>query len=71
VIPVAQNGPTSQFDGRLECWPHNRDAKKHDDGAVPLPPRSVTALDDLRARVRWRNRHLFHDDQDDDDQHAG
>jgi hypothetical protein len=71
VVPLAQNGPTSQFAGRLECWPHNRDAKKHDDGAVPLPPRPVTRLDELRARIRWRHRHLFPDDLDDDDHQTG
>ena len=36
IIPVADNGPTSQFAGRIQCWPHNRDATKHDHGAIPL-----------------------------------
>jgi hypothetical protein len=66
VIPVADNGPTDQFSGRIKCWPHNRDATMHDDGAIPLPPRPITRLDELRALIRWRNRHYFHDNQDDD-----
>jgi hypothetical protein len=71
TIPVADNGPTDQFSGRIKCWPHNRDATMHDDGAIPLPPRPVTVLDEIRALIRWRNRHFFHDDQDDDDQQTG
>jgi hypothetical protein len=71
VVPVAENGPTSQFSGRIECWPHNRDRRKHDHGAVPLPSRPVTRLDELRALIRWRNRHYYPQDQDDDDQQAG
>jgi hypothetical protein len=71
VIPVARNGPTSQFSGRLECWPHNRDRDKHDHHATPLPPRPVTPLDELRARLRWRNRHYFNDHDEDDDQQTG
>jgi hypothetical protein len=43
----------------------------HDSGAIPLPPRPVTRLDELRALIRWRNRHYFHDNQDDDDQQTG
>jgi hypothetical protein len=30
-----------------------------------LPPRPVTRLDELRARLRWR--YLHHDSADDDD----
>jgi hypothetical protein len=43
----------------------------HDDGATPLPPRPVTRLDELRALIRWRNRHYFQDADDGDDQQAG
>jgi hypothetical protein len=73
TVPVADNGTTDQFSGRIQCWPHNRDATMHDDGAIPLPPRPVTRLDELRALIRWRNRHYYPDDQDDDadDQQAG
>jgi hypothetical protein len=67
TVPVADNGPTDQFSGRIQCWPHNRDAKMHDDGAIPLPPRPLTRLDELRALIRWRTRHYFPDNQDDDD----
>jgi Domain of unknown function (DUF222) len=73
TVPVADNGPTSQFAGRLQCWPHNRDATKHDHGAVPLPPRPVTRLDELRALIRWRTRHWYNEpnDDEDDDQQTG
>jgi hypothetical protein len=72
VIPVADNGPTDQFSGRIKCWPHNRDAKMHDDGAIPLPPRPVTVLDEIRARLRWQLLHGYYDDPDDgDDEQAG
>jgi hypothetical protein len=70
AIPVSENGPTSQFAGRLQCWPHNRDRTKHDDGAIPLPPRPVTRLDELRALIRWRNRHWYNEPNDDDDERA-
>jgi hypothetical protein len=68
VIPLADNGPTSQFSGRLECFPHNRDATKHDHDAVPLPPRPITVLDELRARLRWRILHGEFDEPDDHQQ---
>ncbi len=71
TIPVAENGPTSQFAGRLECWPHNRDRLKHDDGAIPLPARPIIRLDELRALIRWRNRHYYPGDYDDGDEQAG
>ena len=46
------------INGRLECRPHNRDATKHDDHAVPLPARPITEWDVLRFRLRrrWRDR---------------
>jgi hypothetical protein len=71
IVPVKQFGETSQFNGRLECRPHNRDATKHDHGAHPYPPRPVTVLDAIRARLRWR--YLHEDtggDEDDPDQPA-
>jgi hypothetical protein len=71
VVPRNQNGPTSQFNGRIECFPHNRDATKHDHDATPLPPRPVTRLDELRALIRWRTRHYYPQDFDDDDEQAG
>ncbi len=72
IIPVADGGITSQFDGRIECPPHNRNRTKHDHGATPQPERTLTRLDELRARIRWRIRHRGYDrsydaDQDDED----
>jgi hypothetical protein len=66
TVPYNQGGPTSQFNGRLQCPPQNRDADKHDHGAIPLPPRPITRLDELRALIRWRNHHYYPDDADDD-----
>ena len=60
--PAARGGPTSQFNGRCMCWPHNRDDDLRDD-AAPLPERHVTPLDALRCRLRWR---YLHDDLHDD-----
>jgi len=66
IVPHAAGGETSQFDGRLECTPHNRDAVKHDHDAQPhpTPARPPDRLDELRARLRWR---YLHDDVGDDD----
>src|SRR5215216_4726470 len=54
IIPRRQGGPTSQFNGRLQCRPHNRDASKHDHNAQPHPHRDVTEHDITRARRHWR-----------------
>lgn len=54
IVPHAAHGPTSQFNGRLECQPHNRDSDRHDHGATPRPARSIDRLDELRCRLRWR-----------------
>ncbi len=54
IVPYAQGGSTSQFNGRPECTTHNRHRDKHDHGSAPLPARPVTRLDELRARLRWR-----------------
>ena len=64
IVPHGQGGPTSQFNGRLECRPHNRDATKHDHHAVPQPERPVTILDEIRARLRPQ---LLHDHSGDDE----
>jgi hypothetical protein len=58
IVPVAAGGRTTQFNGRIECRPHNRHADLHDHGQPPLPERAVDRLDELRARLRWRCRHL-------------
>jgi Domain of unknown function (DUF222) len=67
IVPSAQGGPTSQFNGRLQCPPQNRDADKHDHDAIPQPSRPVTRLDELRALIRWRHRHYYPEDFDDED----
>jgi hypothetical protein len=54
IIPVADHGPTSQFNGRMQCPTHNRNSAKHDHGASPYPPRSIGLLDHLRGRLRWQ-----------------
>jgi Domain of unknown function (DUF222) len=54
VHPYIARGVTSQENGRLECWPHNRKHHLHDHGGVPRPPRPITPLDELRARLRCR-----------------
>ena len=50
--PAARGGPTSQFNSRLKCWPHNRDPQFHDP-CEPLPDRDITVLDTIRSRLRW------------------
>jgi len=50
--PAARGGPTSQFNGRPLCTPHNRDPDRRDECA-PLPERRVDALDAIRCHLRW------------------
>jgi hypothetical protein len=66
----AENGPTSQFNGRLECPTQNRHPDKHDHYATPQQPRPVTRLDELRARLRWRYHRQDTDDTGEDDDQA-
>ena len=54
IVPHAANGPTSQFNGKLECPPHNRDSDRHDHGGTPRPSRTVDRLDEIRCRLRWK-----------------
>jgi hypothetical protein len=54
IRPYDTGGVTRQENGKLECWSHNRRSDLHDHGGVPRPPRPVTALDQLRARLRSR-----------------
>jgi hypothetical protein len=51
--PAARGGPTSQFNGRAECTPHNRNDELQDD-AEALPERDITYLDAVRARLRFQ-----------------
>jgi uncharacterized protein DUF222 len=62
IVPHARGGPTSQFNGRLQCPTHNRHTDLHDHDAVALPARPVTPLDRLRARIRWRIIHDYPED---------
>jgi hypothetical protein len=52
IEPHPAGGLTSQENGRLECRPHNRKHHMHDHGGVPRPPRPITPLEELRARLR-------------------
>ena len=54
IVPHAANGPTSQFNGKLECTPHNRDSDRHDHGGTPRPTRPIDRLDEIRCRLRWK-----------------
>ena len=66
IVPHAELGETSQFNGRLECPTHNRRSDRHDHGAAPLAARPVTRLDEIRARLRWQfRRELTRGDPDD------
>jgi hypothetical protein len=69
VISWINDGETSQFNGRLECKPHNRFEHLHGGDGTPLPHREITHLDALRARLQWqywrdvyRNPHLYESD---------
>jgi hypothetical protein len=61
IVPYAQGGVTSQFNGRLQCKPHNRNHRRHDHGAAPFPHRPIDRLEEWRARMKWR----FHRDPPD------
>lgn len=67
IVPHARGGPTSQFNGRLECGPHNRNARLHDHGAIPRRERTIDRLDELRVRIRWRCRNDLVDSDDSSD----
>jgi hypothetical protein len=54
IVPHAESGPTSQFNGKLECPPHNRNSDRHAHGEEPRPHRTIDRLDELRCRLRWR-----------------
>ena len=70
IVPTSQGGITDQFHGRIECTTHNRHPHQHDHDATPLPPRQITILDQIRARLRWRHQHTQPDDNDQyDDYH--
>jgi len=54
IVAVEHGGKTTQFNGNLECPPHNRLAHLHEDGGEPIPETGVTYLEQLRARLRWQ-----------------
>lgn len=56
IVPHSRNGETSQFNGNLECVPHNRHRDLHDHGGTPRPSRTVDRLDEIRCRLRWKMR---------------
>jgi hypothetical protein len=58
--PAAQGGPTSQFNGSLGCWPHNRTIRRGTK-PPPAPERTITRDDDTTARRRWRIRRIMAD----------
>lgn len=65
VVPHAADGPTSQFNGRAECQPHNRNPRRHDHGGVARPARPIDRLDEIRCRLRWQvQREAPEDDAD-------
>ena len=57
IKPFHQGGVTSQFNGRLLCSVHNRNAAKRDKDPVIPAERVITRLDEYRARLKWRFRH--------------
>ncbi len=64
IVPYAADGPTSQFNGKLECTPHNRDSDRYDHGGTPRPTRPIDRLDEIRCRLRWK---LLRDHPEPDD----
>jgi hypothetical protein len=63
IVPWPESQRTDQFNGRLECPGHNRLPHLHDTDTHPPPPRDIAFLDQLRALIRWRQRHYYPDDQ--------
>lgn len=70
IVPYAEHGPTSQFNGRLQCATHNRNQARHANS--PREPvaafRQVTELDHIRARLRYS---ILNGDDDPPDQQRG
>jgi hypothetical protein len=55
IVPYAQHGPTSQFNGRLQCPTHNRNEARHASStSQPVAPfRALSELDHIRGRLRY------------------
>lgn len=55
IVPYAKHGPTSQFNGRLQCATHNRNHARHIGSPMrPMPYRAITELDHIRGRLRYQ-----------------
>jgi len=68
IVPYAQHGPTSQFNGRLQCPTHNRNQARHlTSPTSPQPYRALTELDHIRGRLRFQ---YLSDSADDPDDHV-
>jgi hypothetical protein len=57
AVPHSEGGPTSQFNGRALCPPHNRHSDLRDRNAQPLPEEPVTPDRVAAARQQWRREH--------------
>jgi hypothetical protein len=55
IVPHSEHGPTSQFNGRLQCPTHNRNRSRHANSPrEPVAPnRKLTELDHIRGRLRY------------------
>jgi hypothetical protein len=54
IVPYAHHGPTSQFNGRLQCATHNRNQARHVGSPVQaMPHRTISELDHIRGRLRY------------------
>jgi hypothetical protein len=67
--PAAYGGPTSQFNGALGCWPHNRTIRAGT-APAPRPERTITRTHEAIARRRWRIHRIRADMIDDPDHRA-
>jgi hypothetical protein len=68
IVAWPESQRTDQFNGRLECPGHNRLPHLHDTNTSdtePPPARDIGDFDELRARIRWRQRQDHHDHPDD------
>lgn len=56
IVPYSEHGPTSQFNGRLQCPTHNRNQARHAHSSrEPVAPhRPLTELDHIRGRLRYQ-----------------
>jgi hypothetical protein len=62
TVPWARGGATDQFNGRLECRPHNRRPDLHDHHTPPRSGQPPDQLDLTRTRLAWQLRRQQRDD---------